>query len=178
MNAISGNPSYLYNYYSTKTTSGRGTSSAGEGISAQDGISGLEEGGTVVEEQMGASSLSDKLNELISNGTITEDEKEELLSALEEVKKNATSPSPISPEVADSLDSLVATGTISEEQGDAVISTLENFGGSNPLQKLVDEGALTQNQMNTISSTFQNAVRVKHAQEAYGSAITGRIKRE
>lgn len=190
MNAISGNPDFLYSRF---MKSASGSRPSGEGISAQADLSDLADEATVPEEKpeagsdvmlearasgyTGASALTDKLNDMISSGIITEDEKEDLFSAL---KDAMPSPPPIPPEMADSLDSLVAAGTISEEQGDAVISALENFdGGSpNPLQDLVDEGTLTQDQMDMISSSFQNAMRMKHAQEAYGAVMSGWTKRE
>jgi hypothetical protein len=190
MNAISGNPDFLYSRY---TNSAPGTRSSGEGISAQADLSDLADEATVPEEKpeavsdgmlkamssgyTGASALTDKLNELLGSGIITEDEKEDLLSAL---KDAMPSPPPIPPEMAESLDNLVAAGTISEDQEDAVISALESFNGSspNPLQNLADEGTLTQSQMDAISSTFQNMMRMKRAQEAYGAVMSGWTKRE
>ena len=67
-----------------------------------------------------------------------------------------------------SLNSLVESGTLTEDQQDAVISALSSSSGNgDPLQSLVDDGTLTEDQKDAIEASFQSAMKMNRAREAY-----------
>jgi competence protein ComGC len=137
--------------------------------------------------------LSSLLDSLVEDGTLTEDQEESVLSALQSAFRSDSADSSgtesASADETDPLDSLVAAGTITKEQKETIKDAFEEERASHQmmpppppdmmqnngsdaltgiLDKLVESGAITSEQQQTISSLFQSAISAYTAQSGSG----------
>lgn len=165
---------------------------AQDNSNAQEAVSSVGTAGQASASQNPPSPLAG----LVSDGTITSEQEQAIKEALETARmayatqagaQNASSNATLK----DPLSSLVSSGTITEEQKEAVSEALKSgmkangMRGMPPpppdmmqnngsdaltgiLDKLVESGAITSEQQQTISSLFQSAISAYMAQSGSG----------
>ena len=122
----------------------------------------------------GTSNIINPLDNLVSNGTITEDQETIIQNAFKAAFKSNQTNSGTYNKVSNPLDNLVSSGIITQEQKTAVESnfkpafkpgeTKEN-NNVNPLDTLVSNGTITQEQEDAVQSALKSVFSENETQQ-------------
>ena len=120
----------------------------------------------------GSAIANNPLDNLVSTGTITQDQANAIQSAFQAGGKSIQSTGTYTNRPKNPLDSLVSTGTITQDQEVAIKNAFEasrkinqatsdntsNIARTNPLDSLVSAGTITQTQEDAILNAFETAM--------------------
>jgi len=146
------------------------------------------------EEEENVDTITEILDSLISAGTITDEEKDSILAALEEsfqsreeeeaVEMGMMAPPPPpsktdAADISDILDELTAKGTISAVQQKEIVNALQeafeagqannDTRSSDLLDSLVEDGTITEAQQAAVKSAFESAMKAYEQAYPYDS---------
>jgi competence protein ComGC len=116
--------------------------------------------------------ISSILDNLVSDGTISEDQESAVLTALETARTESEQKTEAAGQADDPLAGLVADGTITSEQQAAIKSAFEAMGppppppemnsansqSLDPLDSLVSDGTITSEQQDAIKKAFESSI--------------------
>ncbi len=138
---------------------------AGDGMAAQ-----VKRASAFASKELGgrntAESAETRLSGLVTAGTITEEQKSAILSAIKETQKYQNGRANEKGGMKNPLSSLVEAGTITEEQSKSVVQAImsamkENkgsFDASTVLESLVTAGTITSDQATAIKAALESAM--------------------
>jgi polyhydroxyalkanoate synthesis regulator phasin len=114
--------------------------------------------------------LQDTLDDMVLSGQITDDQADEIFAGLQRAKESMPGAA-----VMKGLSMLTASGTITAEQRDAAAQAISGAGDG--LQELVDDGMLSQDQMDAVMESCRSAVKLRQARQAYGLMLANPLAR-
>lgn len=109
--------------------------------------------------KMSDSELQDALDDMVLSGDLSDEQADEIYAGLKQARDTA-------PNAAlKSLDGLKGMGLLTEEQRAAAAAALSEEGSG--IQALVEDGTLTQDQLDAVLVSCRGAAKLKQARQAY-----------
>lgn len=114
--------------------------------------------------------VQDTLDDMVLSGQITDDQADEIFAGLQRAKESMPGAA-----VMKGLSMLAASGIITAEQRDVAAQAISGEGDG--LQELVDNGMLSQDQMDAVMESCRSAVKLRQARQAYGLMLANPLAR-
>ncbi len=103
--------------------------------------------------------IQDTLDDMVLRGDLTDDQADEIFAGLKQARQSVPAA------LTRSLNGLAESGAMTLKQRDAAAAVLSDTGER--LQDLVDDGTLSQDQMDAVMVSCCNAAKLKQARQAY-----------